>query len=109
MKFDVEVENAKLIQETLEKISKLVINNKDNALKAIGLDGQTVVMLHSPVDTGRLRNSANHKVEKDVVTIGVNVEYAPKLEFSGKHKGWFTRAYNEVNKRAQTIFRRIGV
>lgn len=42
-----------------------------------------------PVDTGRLRSSITHEVDRDseglVGTVGTNVEYAPYVEFGTSH------------------------
>lgn len=52
----------------------------ERALDAIGLQAEGYAKKLCPVDTGRLRNSISHAVEKDSVYIGTNVEYAPYVE-----------------------------
>lgn len=46
---------------------------------------ETAAKRHAPVDTGRLRSSITHAVERDsrglVGLVGTNVEYAPHVEF----------------------------
>ena len=68
------------------------IDNSAEVLKAFELQkkrgamtiGETAVGYaknDTPVDTGRLRNSEDYKVEEDGVYIGTNVEYAPYMEY----------------------------
>lgn len=49
------------------------------ALERIGMQGEGYAKDLCPVDTGRLRNSITHQVDKggDAVYIGTNTEYAP--------------------------------
>lgn len=59
-------------------------------LMAIGETAVGYAKNDTPVDTGRLRNSEDYKVEEDGVYIGTNVEYAPYIEYghgnyTGKH------------------------
>ena len=59
-------------------------------LMAIGEEAIGYAKNDTPVDTGRLRNSEDYKVEEDGVYIGTNVEYAPHIEYGhgnyvGKH------------------------
>jgi len=63
----------------------------ENAAKAakeglVKFTGQVsaVAKQHAPVDTGRLRNSIQFGVERDVGKVWVNVEYAPFVEFGHK-------------------------
>jgi HK97 gp10 family phage protein len=58
-------------------------------LKAVGIEAQgnaidEITRLRA-VDTGRLRNSMDYKVNDKTVYIGTNVEYAPYVEL-GTHK-----------------------
>ena len=60
------------------------------ALEAVGLQAEMYVKLVTPVDTGRLRNSMSHVVDRDRVYIGTNVEYAVYVELgtsrmAGRH------------------------
>ena len=77
--FDVDVKG-------LDAIRKLRQANAENALRgvgnAIGLSAVNVARRVSPVDTGLLRGSINHKVSdtNDEVVIGSNVHYAPYQE-----------------------------
>lgn len=52
-------------------------------LNACGMVAETYAKKESPVDTGRLRNSIAHTVDKEepAAYIGTNVEYAPYQEF----------------------------
>lgn len=49
----------------------------------IGMKAETYAKLLTPVDTGRLRNSINHRVveSENTVFIGTNVDYAPHQEY----------------------------
>lgn len=75
--------SAKIIAEFERK--------KDRALHAIGEAAVSYAKKDTPVDTGRLRNSEDHKVIGNDVYIGTNVEYAQYQEFGtsrgieGKH------------------------
>lgn len=64
-------------QEALE----LMIQAKDRALEAVGLQGEMYAKMLCPVDTGRLRNSITHTSDGEYAYIGTNVEYAPYVEF----------------------------
>ena len=57
-------------------------------LNACGMVAETYAKKGAPVDTGRLRNSIAHKVDKEepAAYIGTNVEYAPYQEF-GTRRG----------------------
>lgn len=54
----------------------------DRALEEIGLTAEGFAMDLCPVDTGRLRSSITHEVNKseNAVYIGTNVKYAPYVE-----------------------------
>lgn len=63
---------------------------KKRGAMAIGEMAVGYAKEETPVDTGRLRNSEDYKVEEDGVYIGTNVEYAPFIEYghgsyTGKH------------------------
>ena len=53
-------------------------------LEAIGLAAEGHAKKITPVDTGRLRNSIAHAVDKDAAYIGTNVEYAPYIELGAR-------------------------
>lgn len=57
-------------------------------LEACGTVAETYAKKDAPVDTGRLRNSIGHDVDKEepAAYIGTNVEYAPYQEF-GTRRG----------------------
>ena len=61
---------------------------EERALEAIGVfvDGEAV--LRCPVDTGNLRSSINHRVNKKEksVSIGTPVEYGPYVEKGTRHQ-----------------------
>lgn len=60
------------------------------ALEKIGLSAEGDAKMLCPVDTGRLRNSITHQVDKaeKAVYIGTNVEYAVYVELNedAKHE-----------------------
>ena len=58
----------------------------ERALEKCGLTAEGYAKKATPVDTGNLRNSISHKVQKDTMYVGTNVEYAPYVEFgTGKY------------------------
>lgn len=58
----------------------------ERALEKCGLTAEGYAKKATPVDTGNLRNSISHKVQKDTMFVGTNVEYAPYVEFgTGKY------------------------
>lgn len=65
---------------------ELVMNATDEAIEAafeaIGMQAEAYAKSLCPVDTGNLRNSITHAVNKSekAVYIGTNVEYAPYVE-----------------------------
>lgn len=59
---------------------------KKRGLEAIGLVAEGHAKKITPVDTGRLRNSIAHQVDKESVYIGTNVEYAPEIELGGRNR-----------------------
>lgn len=55
---------------------------KKAALAAVGVRAQADVAPRAPIDTGRLQNSINWRLQGDsAVAIGTNVEYAIYQEF----------------------------
>lgn len=82
--------------EVIKHIKKRIIDK----LTLVGEFVEGAAKLGCTVDTGNLRNSINHKVDENElsVTIGTNVEYAPYIEFgtgefaengNGRKGGWF--------------------
>lgn len=71
-------------QEVEDAVHQSVITG----LNACGMVAETYAKKEAPVDTGRLRNSISHKVDKNepAAYIGTNVEYAPYQEF-GTRRG----------------------
>lgn len=53
----------------------------ERGLEAIGRTAVGYAKKQTPVDTGRLRNSEDFKVNGKAVYIGTNVKYAPYQEF----------------------------
>ena len=73
------------VDNSEEIIAKLK-EAKKRALKRIGMQAESFAKKLCPVDTGGLRNSINHKVQKDEVYIGTNKEYAAYVELgTGKY------------------------
>lgn len=66
------------VKEALAELAQ----NKRDALDEIGATASGYAFWLSPHDTGRLRNSINHRVIDDnTVAVGTNVEYAAYQEF----------------------------
>lgn len=59
-----------------KQITDKLTKKEEMALKAIGLFVEGEAKLRSPVDTGNLRSSIDHKVQDTSVAIGTNTEYA---------------------------------
>ena len=79
---DVEYEYVDNSEEIADKIKAAI----QRALKRIGMQAEGFAKKLCPVDTGGLRNSINHKVQKDEVYIGTNKEYAAYVELgTGKY------------------------
>ena len=58
----------------------------ERALEKCGLTAEGYAKKLTPVDTGNLRNRISHKVQKDTMYVGTNVEYAPYVEYgTGKN------------------------
>ena len=66
-------------EETIDAAQRALVK----AATIIGMKAETYAKLLTPVDTGRLRNSINHKFveNENAVYIGTNVEYAPHQEY----------------------------
>lgn len=71
-----------------KQVNKAVKNAILVGLEACGAVAETYAKKDAPVDTGRLRNSIAHKVEREeqAAYIGTNVEYAPYQEL-GTRRG----------------------
>lgn len=54
---------------------------EERALEKVGLFVEGRAKLLTPVDTGRLRDSIDHKVKDKSVIVGTNVEYASHVEY----------------------------
>ena len=81
------------------------------ALEAVGVlvegDAKLNIRAYPAIKTGNLIGSINHKTEKDSVTIGTNVEYAPMVEFGTSRmrpRPYLTRALDEGRGRIQRLF-----
>ena len=83
-------------KKVIAHVKKRIVNK----LELVGELVEGAAKLNCPVDTGNLRSSINHKVDKDElsVKIGTAVEYAPYIEFGtgefaengkGRKGGWF--------------------
>jgi HK97 gp10 family phage protein len=69
-----------------EEVLAAMLEAKARALESCGLVAEGYAKKAAPVDTGNLRNSISHKVQKDTMFVGTNVEYAPYVEFgTGKY------------------------
>lgn len=65
-----------------KEVVKAISDAEETALEAIGLFVEGEAKLRTPVDTGNLRSSLDHKVDESqkAVHIGTNVEYASYVE-----------------------------
>ena len=70
----------KLIDNS-DQVLREFAQKKERALKTIGEVAISYAKDDTPVDTGRLRNSEDYKVDGSDVYIGTNVEYAPYQEY----------------------------
>lgn len=69
-----------------EEVLAALHESAERALEKCGLTAEGYAKKAAPVDTGNLRNSISHKVQKDTMYVGTNVEYAPYVEFgTGKY------------------------
>lgn len=75
---DIEIDTSNL------KIEAFINGEMDEritqALTKAALVVEAAAKEKAPVDTGNLRGSITHDVEKNIATIGTNVEYAPYVE-----------------------------
>ena len=67
-------------KDNTDEVLSALEKAKKRGLEAIGLVAEGYAKKITPVDTGRLRNSISHAVEKEAAYIGTNVEYAPYVE-----------------------------
>ena len=67
-------------KEVLSALDKAI----ERGLEAIGLTAEGHAKKITPVDTGRLRNSISHAIDKEAAYIGTNVEYAPYVELGAR-------------------------
>jgi HK97 gp10 family phage protein len=65
----------------MRKIEKDVIAKLEKEFDKFGLETVNDAKRLAPVDEGRLRNSINYDRKKLQVTINVNADYAPYIEF----------------------------
>ncbi len=63
-----------------DKVIKSMEDAISKALEASALVVEGAAKNLAPVDTGNLRNSITHEVEKKEARVGTNVEYAPFIE-----------------------------
>ncbi len=74
---------VKIVENNKELIKKMLPTAVEAGLETVGLVAVAHAKVYeTAVDTGRLRNSITHQVNKDKkeVYIGTNVEYAPYVE-----------------------------
>lgn len=72
-------------ENNFESVKNQMISSLELACESIGAEAVGYAQEQCPVDTSRLKNSLEYKVEiagsSAVVRIGSNVEYAPWVEF----------------------------
>ena len=100
----------KITVNRFDEAKKNLIKSKMITLETIGLFVENRASLLAPVDTGNLRQSIDHKTEKNSVHIGTNTEYAPYQEFGTvkqKAQPFLTPAVERNKKQIQKIVRDI--
>ena len=85
---------------------------QEKALKAIGIFGESEAKLRSAVDTGNLRSSIAHKVDKKELAtyLGSNVEYALFVEkgtVKMKAQPFLTPAIESNTKKIESLVNKI--
>lgn len=73
-------DSLQVVQDNTNKVLDSLSLAIVRALEKIGLVAEGYAKLACPVDTGRLRNSITHTMDKSYAYIGTNVEYAPYVE-----------------------------
>ena len=75
--------NDIVFEEHIDEVLAACDSAYFRGLEACGMAAETYAKKDAPVDTGRLRNSIAHQVNKEekACYIGTNVEYAPYQEF----------------------------
>lgn len=71
-------------KDNTKEFLTLFSSAKERGLEAIGLVAEGHAKKITPVDTGRLRNSISHAVQKGAAYIGTNVDYAPYVELGAR-------------------------
>ena len=94
-----------------ERVKARLREQTERALEAAGLYVEGEAKLRCPVDTGNLRGSIDHKVDVDkgVVTVGTNVEYAAYVEKGTrkqKAQPYLTPAAEENKENIKTLVER---
>lgn len=106
-------EIVKIIDNTAKAIAA-IDRAKRTALEAIGATAVGYAKGDSPVDTGRLRASIDHKVQGDAAYIGTNVEYAvyqemgtSKMSAANNGRGFLRPAATEHDDEYEQLTRNI--
>lgn len=76
--------NGFSFKDNTKEFLSIFSSAKERGLEAIGLVAEGHAKKLTPVDTGRLRNSISHAVQKGAAYIGTNVEYAPYIELGAR-------------------------
>ena len=112
--------NINDIIRNIDKAKKQIRLKEKKGLIKIGEQGVGILKLNTPVKEGRLRNSMSYTTDgksvdplwadqpqdklpvmkdDDIVVIGTNVVYGPRVEFIGKSAGYMLRSYNQLKKK----------
>lgn len=75
-----DVDNLIVLADNTQAVIDAFPSAINRALEAIGLKCEGYAKKECPVDTGRLRNSITHTIDRDSAYVGTNVEYAPFIE-----------------------------
>ena len=128
----IDVLNIKKIRKNIEEKNKEISKSTIESLIEIGEEGVRIIKLNTPTDTGRLKLSMGYtinskvitpetpresedklqnNIKKDVVVLGTNVVYAPKIEFvpskSTANLGFMARSFKQLKPVATRIFKEV--
>lgn len=82
--FKAQITGEKIVLANIKKMEKLIPDELKNIIKKSVIDGEATAKKLVPVDTGRLKNSITHEVDKTVGRFGTNVNYAKQVEFQNR-------------------------
>lgn len=114
---DFKLLNEQQMIKAFKQAETQTLDSVNKGLERVGQQGVTMVKQQSPVISGRLRGSMGYTIggkvemaegdskdvirphrDKDMVIIGTNVVYAPRVEYLSQtgSKGFMNRAFNQL-------------